>query len=183
MPGEAEHPRPRRVGRHEPFTSALEKIGTKRNPLWQVTAAGLLLCRFMDSWALMGPTFMRWPSETAKERRQVVEEVGEQWSDLRESLLLAFDTLALKGVSADAEISTATTRAIWLKAVYALADAADSYQKHGLPDRASDMYQLVLDRLPPSEGKRAIRRSQAVEEIAERCRSAISQIEEQSGDV
>ena len=164
----------RRGVRHEAFLNQLEAGGVPRPPI----AAGLRLLRFLDSWVELGPSIMRGDAPVLQ-LREGVDGLPSEWADLRGPLLVAYDALAFIGgpdVAPEAPLSTAQVRGAWMRAVIALADAADAYETHRLPSLTVAMYTAILERLPPTDQMRAARRAKSVEQLAERARTALARL-------
>ncbi|MGI8548641.1 MAG: hypothetical protein ACR2M1_15155 [Gemmatimonadaceae bacterium] len=179
VPDEVPRPRQRRAIRHESFLNRLATIGTKRDPAWAATAAGLRLVRFLDSWVVIGPDFMRGDAPVLQ-LREGVEAINDHWADLRVALLSAYDSLAFIDVPAEVQLSISAIRAGWMRAVLSLADAADCYEQHGYPDLALAVHSAVLGRMPPADEKRATKRTEMIEQLANRSRAAVERLASQA---
>lgn len=169
---------PKRTVRHEAFLDRLGAIGTKRDPAWQPTAAGLRLLRFLDSWVELGADLMRGDAPVLQ-LREGVEAIRDEWADVRTPLLVAYDALAFIDVAPDVQLTTDEILAAWMRAVCALADASDAFAAHGYADLARAMYAAILERLPPEDDARTPGRPEAADRLEERAREMIARLEVQ----
>jgi hypothetical protein len=168
--------RQQRKTRHEPFV-LFTGSGSKTDSLWPPVAAGLRLSRMMDSWLIVGPTFMHGGGAPKNELRKGIADLNEEWTDLREPLLIAYDALAFMDLPDDAPVPPAAgVDAAFERALLALADAADSYERHGCPEYAVSLHQLVIEVLPADHKEGAAQWAEVLLHLSERCNSALERL-------